>query len=106
MVEVENRPIVQLNNISKYYKSRASFFNASVENVTALKKISLEIFKGEIFGLVGQSGSGKTTMGRLVVKLEEPNEGSIVLEGQEVNRLKGRALKNFRMKAQMIFQES
>lgn len=105
MVEAEERPIVQLNGISKFYKSRASFFNASAESVTALKNISLEIFKGEIFGLVGQSGSGKTTMGRLVVKLENPDEGSIVLQGQEVNRLKGRALKNFRMKAQMIFQD-
>ena len=105
MVEVENRPIVQLNNISKYYKSRASFFKASVENVTALKKISLEIFKGEIFGLVGQSGSGKTTMGRLIVKLENPDEGSIQLEGQKINHLKRQALKDFRMKVQMIFQD-
>lgn len=105
MVEAEERSIVQLNGISKFYKSQTSFFNASTESVTALKNISLEIYKGEIFGLVGQSGSGKTTMGRLVVKLEEPDEGSIVLAGQEVNRLKGRALKNFRLKAQMIFQD-
>ncbi|MEK6195314.1 MAG: ATP-binding cassette domain-containing protein, partial [Deltaproteobacteria bacterium] len=101
----EERPIVQVNGISKYYKSRASFFNTSSETVTALKKISLDIFKGEIFGLVGQSGSGKTTMARLVVKLENPDDGSILLEGKGINHLKGRDLKAFRMKVQMIFQD-
>ena len=105
MVEAEERPIVQVNGISKYYKSRASFFNTSSETVTALKKISLDIFKGEIFGLVGQSGSGKTTMARLVVKLENPDNGSILLEGKGINHLKGRDLKAFRMKVQMIFQD-
>ena len=105
MAEAEERPIVQVNGISKYYKSRASFFNTSSETVTALKKISLDIFKGEIFGLVGQSGSGKTTMARLIVKLENPDDGSIQLEGKGINHLKGRDLKAFRMKVQMIFQD-
>ena len=105
MVEAEERPIIQVNGISKYYKSRASFFDTSSETVTALKKISLDIFKGEIFGLVGQSGSGKTTMARLVVKLENPDDGSILLEGKGINHLKGRDLKAFRMKVQMIFQD-
>ncbi|MBW2176937.1 MAG: ABC transporter ATP-binding protein, partial [Deltaproteobacteria bacterium] len=105
MVEAQNGPMVQLKGISKTYKSRSSFFNGSAEDVIALKNISVEIFKGEILGLVGQSGSGKTTMGRLLVKLEKPDEGSIRLEGQQINRLKWRALKDFRMKVQMIFQD-
>jgi len=105
MADADKKPIVQLNGISKFYKSQTSFFKASTETVTALKDVTLEIPKGEIFGLVGQSGSGMTTMGRLVVKLEDPDEGRILLEGQEINRLKGRALKKFRMKVQMIFQD-
>jgi peptide/nickel transport system ATP-binding protein len=105
MVEAQNSPIVELEGISKKYKSRRRFFNGSAEDVIALKNISLEIFKGEIFGLVGQSGSGKTTMGRLLVKLEKFDEGSIRIEGQQINRLRGRALKNFCMRVQMIFQD-
>jgi len=105
MVESNNKPVIQLNGISKTYASRASIFKNTMEDVIALKDISIEIKKGEIFGLVGQSGSGKTTMGRLLVKLERPDQGSIHLEGQEINCLRGKALKKYRMKVQMIFQD-
>ena len=73
--------------------------------MVALDRISLEINKGEIFGLVGESGSGKTTVGRLIVSLEETDSGEILLDGQPVTGLKGKSLKKFRKKAQMIFQD-
>jgi len=105
MVEVNNKQLIQLNRISKTYKSRTAIFKNVEEDVVALKDVSVEIKKGEVFGLVGQSGSGKTTMGRLIVKLEQADTGTIRLEGQKINRLRGQALKNFRMKVQMIFQD-
>ena len=97
--------IMRLNGISKSYKARTSLFGDSGEKVVALKNVSLEIAKGEIFGLVGQSGSGKTTMGRLVVKLETPDAGTIQLGEADIGRLKGRALKALRKRVQMIFQD-
>jgi len=105
MVENNNKPILHMEDISKTYRRKTSFFGGAVKEVIALNHISLEIFKGEIFGLVGESGSGKTTAGRLIVKLEKPAAGRIVLAGNEITALKGKALKDFRLKVQMIFQD-
>lgn len=73
--------------------------------IRALNRISLHLCDGEILGLVGESGSGKTTCGRLIVKLEEPQEGKICLEGKEIAGLRGKALREYRRKVQMIFQD-
>ena len=97
--------IIELEHIVKKYASRASFFGARGKDIIALNKISIKILKGEIFGLVGESGSGKTTAGRLIVRLEKPEEGSIYLNGLEIPELKGKALKEFPRKVQMIFQD-
>lgn len=100
-----NRPILQLRNVSKIYRGKGNLFRSSGKDVVALYRISLDIFKGEIFGLVGESGSGKTTAGRLIVSLEETTSGRIFLENREATGLKGRSLKAFRRKVQMIFQD-
>jgi peptide/nickel transport system ATP-binding protein len=98
-------PIIELVDIVKRYTSRSSFFGAQSKEIIALNKISIKILKGEIFGLVGESGSGKTTAGRLIVKLEKPEEGRIYLNGRETLGFKGKALKDFHRKVQMIFQD-
>jgi peptide/nickel transport system ATP-binding protein len=109
MTEKLNRqgggPIIELNGVSKEYGLNQTFFSKGDACVLAMNNINLTIEKGEIFGLVGQSGSGKTTMGRLIVKLEEPTCGTIKLNGKPINKLKGKALKAFRSKIQMIFQD-
>ena len=99
------KTILELEHIVKRYKSRGSFFGTHGNEIIALNKISIKILKGEIFGLVGESGSGKTTAGRLIVRLEKPEEGRIYLNGREMAGLKGKALKDFRRKVQMIFQD-
>jgi len=105
-VEINKRKlIIELAGVSKFYRSKSSFFKEQRDAIIALDKISLKIFEGEIFGLVGESGSGKTTTGRLIVKLEEPNEGKIYLGENEITGLRGKPLKDFRLKVQMTFQD-
>jgi len=105
VMEDPNNVIIKLENISKTFRTRASLFKGDPKEVIALKQISLNIYRGEIFGLVGESGSGKTTTGRLIVKLEDPDDGKLLFDGNDITKIKGKALKNFRRKVQMIFQD-
>lgn len=104
MIHQPRPPVLRLENVSRTYMGR-SIFRGRRTQVMALDRVSLEMTEGEILGLVGESGSGKTTCGRLIVKLEEPQEGRIYLDGNEITGLKGRALQDYRRKVQMIFQD-
>jgi len=72
--------------------------------VRALDDVSLEIWRGETFGLVGESGSGKTTLGRLLLAFEKPTQGRISFDGSVLDKLRGSALKSFRRQVQMVSQ--
>lgn len=97
--------LLKLDNVSRIFKTRRSFFGRSNGKIVALNRLSLDLYRGEIFGLVGESGSGKTTAGRLIVRLDRPEEGTISLDGEEITGLKGEALKDYRRRVQMIFQD-
>jgi oligopeptide/dipeptide ABC transporter ATP-binding protein len=105
MANQGNESILRLERVSKRYRSRGTIFGGPGKVIVALNRLSLQIRRGEIFGLVGESGSGKTTTGRLIVKLEEPDSGSIFLDGRDITGLKGKRLKGFRKEVQMIFQD-
>ncbi|MCY0868221.1 MAG: ABC transporter ATP-binding protein [Desulfurococcus sp.] len=94
--------LVEAVNLKKYFKVRGLF---STKLVKAVDDVSFKIYRGETFGLVGESGCGKTTLGRLLLLLHEPTSGSIFFEGKDIARLKGRELKEFRRNAQMVFQD-
>ncbi|MEN8255348.1 MAG: ATP-binding cassette domain-containing protein [Verrucomicrobiota bacterium] len=73
--------------------------------VHAVKDVSLEIAPGEIFGLVGESGCGKSSLGKAIIRLESPVSGKVVFKENDVSKLKGSELKNYRQEVQMVFQD-
>jgi len=101
-----SQPVIKMDRISKIYRPKRTLFGTkSADKIVALNQVSFQINLGEIFGLVGESGSGKTTAGRLMVKLEKPNKGRVFLDGEDMTRIRGKMLKAFRAKVQMIFQD-
>jgi peptide/nickel transport system ATP-binding protein len=71
----------------------------------AVKKVSLEIASSEILGLVGESGCGKSSLGKTIIRLTDPSSGRILFKGKDVSPLKGKALKTYRQEVQMVFQD-
>ena len=96
---------IELVEATKIFKTKKTFFGRPDAQVTALDRVSFSIRQGEIFGLVGESGSGKTTAGRLIVKLDEPDGGKVLINGESLSEIRGRSLQRFRRRVQMIFQD-
>jgi peptide/nickel transport system ATP-binding protein len=100
------RALVELREVAKVYMRGASFFSRSAgEEVRAVNGVSLDIFPGETLGLVGESGCGKTTLGRMVLRLVEPTSGSIRFNGRDVLTASGSELRRLRRDMQIVFQD-
>ncbi|HII66672.1 MULTISPECIES: ABC transporter ATP-binding protein [Thermococcus] len=95
--------VLEVKHLKKYFPVKGLFFTKGY--VKAVDDISFEIYKGETFGLVGESGCGKTTTGRAILRLIEPTSGNVIFKGKDVTKLKGDALKQFRKEAQIMFQD-
>lgn len=96
--------LVEAQELQKYFPVK-NFFGKSKQEVRALDKISLSIRKGETFGLVGESGCGKSTFGRTLIRMYEPTGGNILYNGTNITTLKGKQLNAYRTKMQIIFQD-
>jgi peptide/nickel transport system ATP-binding protein/oligopeptide transport system ATP-binding protein len=98
-------PLVEVRDLVKHFPVRGGILQRTVGWVQAVDGVSFEIRRGETLGLVGESGCGKTTVGRLLLRLIEPTSGSIKFDGVELTALKGHALKAYRRRMQIIFQD-
>lgn len=98
-------PLLQIDRVSKSYPARRTSLLGKRGRTVALNEVSLSIAAGETVGLIGESGSGKTTLGQCVMRLLDVDSGQILLDGQPIQHLRGRALKAFRPQIQMIFQD-
>lgn len=99
-------PLVEIKDLKKYHPLRQSFLFSKTRGVVrAVDGISFAIAEGETLGLVGESGCGKSTLGRTILRLEEPDSGSIFFRGADITHLRQSYLKWWRKEAQMIFQD-
>ena len=97
--------LLQVKNLRTHFPVRAGVLQKPVAWVRAVDDVTFSVKEGETVGLVGESGCGKTTLGRTILRLYDPTEGEIHFEGENIAGLKGPGLKAFRRKAQMIFQD-
>ncbi|MGH6917833.1 MAG: ATP-binding cassette domain-containing protein, partial [Geminicoccaceae bacterium] len=100
------RPLVELRDLRMYFPVRRGLvFDRIVGEVKAVDGVSFAIRRGETFGLVGESGCGKTTIGRCLLKLEEPTSGQVLFDGDDVTVLDRLATTGFRRRVQAVFQD-
>ncbi|MEC9269587.1 MAG: dipeptide/oligopeptide/nickel ABC transporter ATP-binding protein, partial [Actinomycetota bacterium] len=104
--EKTNKTLVVTDLVKHFPGGRSALnFGATKQWVRAVDGVSFDIAPGETLGLVGESGCGKSTIAKLILRLEEPTAGSILFEGQEITDLKGAQLNNYRRSVQAVFQD-
>jgi oligopeptide/dipeptide ABC transporter ATP-binding protein len=100
-----NGALVKVENLEEYFPLRGGILQRRVGEVKAVDDVSFEIRRGETLGLVGESGCGKTTVGRTLLRLIEPTGGRIVFDGNDITTIKGDELKRYRRRMQIVFQD-
>ena len=98
-------PILQIKNLKTYFPIKNGFFGGVSGHVKAVDNITFDVYPGETLGLVGESGCGKTTCGRTIIRLEEPTEGEMIYKGKDIAKMNADELRIFRKDVQIIFQD-
>ena len=105
MLDTAKRPLVQVRNLKMYFPIFSGLLRRHSGDVKAVDNVSFDIFEGETLGLVGESGCGKSTVGRALLRLYTPTAGNVVIDGDDVATLSAEALRQKRPTMQMVFQD-
>ena len=97
--------VLEIKNLKTFFTINNGFFGGISGYVKAVNDVSFDVFSGETLGLVGESGCGKTTIGRTILRLEEPTDGEMIYKGKDIAKMNPAELRNFRKEVQIIFQD-
>jgi peptide/nickel transport system ATP-binding protein len=101
----ESDSIVVVKGLTKHFSVGRGLFRREQARLHAVDDVSFDVARGEVFGLVGESGCGKTTTGRMLVKLTVPTSGDIFVDNEDISAINGQGMREFRQRVQMIFQD-
>jgi len=99
------KELVRLENLKKYYPVKKGMLGQKKQFVKAVDDLSLEVYEGEVLGIVGESGCGKSTTGKLIARLIEPSEGKILFQGKDISKFKRSEMRSIRKDMQVVFQD-
>lgn len=100
-----SKVLLKVENLKKYFPIRHGMFARHVGDVKAVDDVSFELYEGETLGIVGESGCGKSTTGRAIMRLHEPTEGNVLFDGVELTKLNDEQMRKVRREIQMVFQD-
>ncbi|MGC6417585.1 MAG: ABC transporter ATP-binding protein [Bradymonadia bacterium] len=101
----DEAPLLQVRDLKMHFPVRKGFFSKVVDHVKAVDGVSFDVYRGQTLGFVGESGCGKTTTGRAVMRLIEPTAGQIIFDGHDITEMSQSELRAFRKRFQIIFQD-
>ncbi|MEM9069634.1 MAG: ABC transporter ATP-binding protein [Myxococcota bacterium] len=104
-VDEDATPLLSVRDLRVWFPIRKGLLRRVVDHVKAVDGVSFDVFEGQTLGLVGESGCGKTTTGRAILRLQEKTEGTVLFDGKDVHELRGEALRKWRRRIQIIFQD-
>ncbi|MFX3619535.1 MAG: ABC transporter ATP-binding protein [Sporolactobacillus sp.] len=104
-IEPQQEPLLHVSHLKKYYPIKKGIIQRTVGYVKAVDDVSFDIYPGETMGLVGESGCGKSTTGRSLVRLEDPTDGQVIFQGKDLAKMSQREMRKLRSELQIIFQD-